>query len=480
MNVLDGTNVTQITYPTGLPGTVTVAATSYPWSRTDPSYPFTPTGATGTGPTSIAMTQGQVITLSYASGTITNTGSDTYDPTGAFATPDTTYPGHYVIGSSIPPAACLIGGFANASGWIIAPPFYIGSNLTIGPAPLGTTQLLFGLNSNTYDPATNTGSWVMNVIPPTYYISKYGAWERGPYSNEAAFSMNAGSSELNAYIPESVFYPGTTTPLMQAINQGTLNGSKVIIQSLYWPLGSPPSSGFSMGTMQLMIGQIGNVKNAGRSKIICEVFDLTYILNRPFPPHLIQSVCRHTFCDSGCTLQANAFRTLPYALDVSSTTLYLNFTIAARGNTTAYLYGALIVVSNVVYMCTTEGTSAGSAPSFITTRGLSTIDGTTHWTSLGSLLANTDPAKQSFPLGYVLGKTGQNAGLKATIKMQALSSGSLFQLQLIKPLPFAVAAGDTFRIVLGCDKTLGTCTIVYLNQIHYGGQPFVPNPEIAS
>jgi hypothetical protein len=479
MNVLDGTNVTQITYPTGLGATVTVAATSYPWSRTDPTYPFTPSGATGTGPTSVTMTQGQVITLSYASGTITNVGPDIYDPTGAFLTPDNTYPGHYVIGSSIPAAGCLIGAFANASGWVISPPFYIGTNLTIGPAPLGTTQLLLGLNTNTYDPITNTGSWVMNIVPPTYYISKYGSWERGAYSNEASFSMNAGSMELNAYIPESVVYPGTTTSLMQVVNQGALNGAKVIIQSLYWPLGSLPSSGFSMGTMQLMIGQIGNVKTTGRSKVVCEVFDLTYILNRPFPPHLIQSVCRHTFCDSGCTLQINNVRSTPYALDASSTTLYLNFIGTARTNGTPYIHGNLIVISNVVYMCTTEGTSAGSLPAYTTTRGAVTTDGTASFTSLGSLVAGTSAANQSFPQGYVLGMTGQNTGIKATIKMQAVASG-LFQLQLIKPLPFAVAAGDTFRLFSGCDKTLGTCTIIYANQIHYGGQPYVPNPEIAS
>lgn len=475
MNVLDGTNVTQITYPTN-PATVTVPATSYAWSPTDPTYPFTASG--GGASTSIVMSPGQIITLQYASGTTSaHAGVDPVNPSGGFAAGGTfslPAPGGWIKTPATPAPWCLIGGFANASGFLIAPPFFIGTNATIGPAPAGTTQLLIGMNDFPYN--DNTGSWIMNIIPSTYYVSKYGAWERGSYSNEAAFSMSASSMELMGYIPESVLYPGTTTPLMQSLS--SLVGSKVIIQALYWPTGSSPSAGFSMGTMQLTTGQIGNVKNSGRSKVICEVFDLTYILNRPFPPHMIQSSCRHSFCDSGCTLIINNFRSTPYALDVSSTNLYLNFSIAARGNTTAYVYGNLIVVSNVIYMCTVEGISAGSPPTFSSSRGSTTTDGAVTWTSMGTI-ASPIVGTQSFPLGYVLGITGQNAGFKVAIKAQTTSSGSLPQIQLAKPLPFAVAAGDTFSLFAGCDKTMGTCNIVYTNQIHFGGMPYVPNPEIA-
>jgi hypothetical protein len=472
---LDGTNITQITYPSGLPATVTVNGTGYPWLTTDPTYGFT--GSGGSSPASLSMSPGQVLTLNYGSGTITS-GSLSADASGTYGNPTSSYPGVFCIGPGTPPILGLIGGFANASGFLVSQPFFIGNNQTIGPAPIGTTQLLLGANDNSY--SSNTGSWIINIISPTYYISKYGVWERGVYSNDASFSLSSSSMELTAYIPETIMYPGTTTPLMQVINQGVLSGSKVIIQSLYWALGSTPSSGFSMGTMQLMIGQIGNVKQAGRSKVMCEVFDLTYILNRPFPPHLIQSSCRHNFCDSGCTLLINNFRTTPYALDSSSTNLYLNFTIAARANTTGYVYGNLIVVSNVIYMCTAPGTSAGSPPSFNPTRGVTTIDGSVTWTSMGSVAAGTNPANQSFPLGYILGVTGQNVGFKRAIKAQVLSTGSLVQMQLLLPLPFPVAAGDTFRLFTGCDKTLGTCEVIYANQIHYGGMPFCPNPEVAA
>lgn len=302
----------------------------------------------------------------------------------------------------------------------------------------------------------------------TYYCSRLGAWERGAFKNTASFQISAGSMDLTAYIPETVLYPGTTTSLMQTVNAGMFNGAMVNIQTLYWPVPGPPSGGFSMGTMQLNAGQIGNVKPAGRSKVVFEVFDLTYLLNRPFPPFAIQSSCRHTLFDAGCTLLASNFTSTSIALASGSSPLYLNLNVPARINSNAYLAGNVIDVSGVIYLCTLAGTSAGSAPSFNPTRGAITIDGSAQFTSMD----------QAYPLGYVILTSGQNSGLKASVKAQVLN-GSVIQLQLIKPLPFTVVTGDTLKLVPGCDKTIATCTNVYNNLIHIGNAPFVPNPEIA-
>lgn len=477
ISALAGNNMTQITYPAGGATSITVGGADYPWSPADPTYGF-PTSS-GSSPTSIAMVPGQTITLLYTSGTVSpHLGSILVTPDGGFGTQPTpeNFPGSYITSPAFVQPWCLIGGFANAAGALISPPFYIGTNAVIGPAPTGTTQLVMGVNDYPY--SDNTGSWTMAIGSPTYYATKYGTWERGAYTNQADFKINTGSMDLIGYIPSTVMYPGTSTPLIQSLD--SLVGSRVTIQTLFWPLGSPPSSGFSMGTMQLTTGQIGNVKNTSGSKITCEMFDLTYILNRPFPPHMIQSSCRHTFCDSGCTLQINNFRTTPYGLDSGSTTLYLDFTVPLRANTTSYNFGNIIITSSVIYMCTTKGTSAGFAPAFNQPRGETTTDGGVVWTSMGSIVAGTLPANQSFPLGYVLGVTGQNAGFKRAIKVQTVTTGGLLEIQLLWSLPFPITAGDTFRLNAGCDKTLGTCEIIYLNEIHYGGMPFVPNPEIAA
>jgi len=185
------------------------------------------------------------------------------------------------------------------------------------------------------------------------------------------------------------------------------------------------------------------------------------------------------FCDAGCTLNIANFTSTAQPLDVTATSLWLTLDVASHATSLAYVFGNLVLISNVIYMCTTAGTSAGSSPTFTPARGAVTADGATlKWTSMGSCAAGTLAANQSFPLGYVIGVTGQNAGIRKAIKAQVLSSG-LVQIQLMGPLPLPVAAGDTFFLVAACDKTLATCQNIYNNRIHYGGMKSVPNPELA-
>lgn len=316
-----------------------------------------------------------------------------------------------------------------------------------------------------------TVSWLSGANTTVYYASKYGTWERGAVKSEASFRLEAKSMDLRALIPETVLYPGTTTPLMQVINVGMLSGAKVIIKSLFWPIGSSYITGLSMGTLTLTVGQIGNVKKTGRSNVVCEVFDITYTLVSPCPPFQIQSSCRHSLFDPSCTLLAANFTSAIQTVHSGSTNLNINVTIAARANSTGYAQFSLVLISGIIYMVTNVGggVTAGSAPSFNTAQGATTNDGSVVWTSMNG----------SYLLGYILYDTGQNTGLKFSIKQLVAFSGYV-QLQLIKPTPFTVSTGDTLQLVPGCDKTFGTCLNVYNNLIHFGGMPFVPNPEQAA
>lgn len=251
----------------------------------------------------------------------------------------------------------------------------------------------------------------------TYYCSRYGAWERGAFKNTAQFRMTATSMDLKAIIPESLMYPGTSTPFMQAINLGGLIKALVSIQTLYWPIGQPYTTGVSMGTMMLNAGQIGNVKPTGRSNVISQVFDYTYTLARPCPPHQIQTSCRHNLFDASCTLLASAFASTGLTLATGSTNL------------------SLIV--------------NGFNPTFPIT------------------------------LGYIVFTAGQNTGWMASIKAASTVSGDT-TISVLKPLRFPVAAGDVITVYPGCDKSLEMCAVVYDNLIHIGSMPFVPNPEIAA
>lgn len=77
--------------------------------------------------------------------------------------------------------------------------------------------------------------------------------------------------------------------------------------------------------------------------------------------------------------------------------------------------------------------------------------------------------------GYVEFTSGQNMGVRATIKNVRVGTN----LTLSYPLPYPVAVGDAFKIVLGCDHTLPTCAGTFNNRARFRGFPFVPPPQYA-
>lgn len=85
----------------------------------------------------------------------------------------------------------------------------------------------------------------------------------------------------------------------------------------------------------------------------------------------------------------------PIDLDQTVTVEHAQTGASARANSTAYNLGDYYVpavANGYVYKCTTAGTSAGSPPSFGTTVGGTTVDGTATFTNVGkqTLVANTD------------------------------------------------------------------------------------------
>lgn len=162
-----------------------------------------------------------------------------------------------------------------------------------------------------------------------------------------------------------------------------------------------------------------------RSQIKFEVADALYLLNQKLPRNIIQASCRHTL------------------FDINEFTVY-----GTRTN------------------CTLNPASFASAT--MTVASGSTRQSLNTTASLGQ-------AVPYFSLGYVTFLTGQNAGLSFTIKQQTSTTNLLLAASM--PLPLAI--GDTFTAFAGCDKTEATCNSKFANLIHFGGEPFVPNPEVA-
>jgi uncharacterized phage protein (TIGR02218 family) len=83
-----------------------------------------------------------------------------------------------------------------------------------------------------------------------------------------------------------------------------------------------------------------------------------------------------------------------------------------------------------------------------------------------------------FDLGAVTFTSGPNAGISRTIKAHAAGT-----IEVLSPWPFAVAAGNAFQIVPGCNRSrtdANGCPKFYSAadvELRFRGHPFVPVPE---
>ena len=80
-----------------------------------------------------------------------------------------------------------------------------------------------------------------------------------------------------------------------------------------------------------------------------------------------------------------------------------------------------------------------------------------------------------FTQGTIIGLTGGNTGQSRTIAGFVSGGSVTVKLAFLS----AVAVGDQFQLLPGCDRTLATCTNVFNNTIHFGGFPYIPTPETA-
>lgn len=89
----------------------------------------------------------------------------------------------------------------------------------------------------------------------------------------------------------------------------------------------------------------------------------------------------------------------------------------------------------------------------------------------GSIGAFSD---EYFTGGTVECTAGANAGLSREVRSYR-ADDRRFSLQV--PFPFDIAAGDTFDVTAGCDKTFTTCSTKFTNSANYGGFRFMPGSD---
>ena len=120
-------------------------------------------------------------------------------------------------------------------------------------------------------------------------------------------------------------------------------------------------------------------------------------------------------------------------------------------------------------MRTLYDAGCGVNPASFSSSGTVT-SGTT--TGFGSGLT---PAANYFAQGRVVFTSGANAGISRTVR----ANGTDGSFTLIRPLPAAPAAGDTFTAYAGCDLKQSTCSGKFSNLTRFKATPYVPLPTTA-
>lgn len=162
---------------------------------------------------------------------------------------------------------------------------------------------------------------------------------------------------------------------------------------------------------------------------------------------------------------------------------------------TAYALGAVVRVPdagnyhNLMFRCTTAGTTAGSAPSYTYTVAATSTDGTAvftaeeAWVRSGVIATRTSDSDFTatltesravdgwFTNGVIKWTSGQNLGLYNQVRAWTQSTS---RLQVWGAARWPVAVSDTFEIVPGCDKTFPMCLTRFANTINFRAENMLP------
>jgi len=216
-----------------------------------------------------------------------------------------------------------------------------------------------------------------------------------------------------------------TFPIAEAVRLGIFDGATVELDRLFAPPQSTGSGALdtSLGTLLWFYGRVADC-DIGRSKIAIKVKSLMNLLAvQQMPRRLYGATCTHVFGDAMCCYdRVNGKNALGTSTGVGSVTI-----TAASGTTQSEIHASF----------------APSPPS-------------------------------PYIQGTITGVTGANAGLSRTISDH--QSGVVY---FKKAFLFAVALGDTFTLLPGCDHTTGTCNAILQNLARFGGFPYIPPPELA-
>jgi len=256
-------------------------------------------------------------------------------------------------------------------------------------------------------------TWVANGV----LVDPAGArptahWKVGLDSDQWTFTVMPRANDPISGTP----WPDTigSTPWLQALAAGALNGADVLVQRAYFPtVPVPPvaiSGAVPTGMLTIFRGLVGPIA-MGTTSATITIKDYKSILTQQFPLNRYWSSCRYTLYDAGCTL-----------------------------NRATYVKTGTVL--------------AGSTQSLI----------------------KATPAAPGGSGTYSLGQIAMTSGLNNGFACSITSWDGVNLFKLLSPFPFAVSPGDTFNVYPGCARTQAACTL-FSNLANFSGEPYIPIPE---
>jgi uncharacterized phage protein (TIGR02218 family) len=149
----------------------------------------------------------------------------------------------------------------------------------------------------------------------------------------------------------------------------------------------------------------------------------------------------------------------------------------------------------LIWRCSTEGTTAGSAPTYAGPVGNIITDGTAQFTAeeawtvygvvnavtsrtvftvSGSYLLSARHVTGFFNKGVIVFETGALAGVRREVVTWNLSTRTI---TLFGATPDDIAPGDGFRIQPGCDQMKATCQSRFDNYLNMRAEPYTPGQD---
>ena len=277
----------------------------------------------------------------------------------------------------------------------------------------------------------NTGLSILGTAFPggslNYSAGSYAEFVLGPRFGRSKITTRIGvaPAELDIEVLAGASDLIGTFAFAEAVRLGLFDGATVELDRLFAP---PQAAGSgtldtTLGALQWFVGRVAD-SDVGRTKITIKVKSLMNLLAiQQMPRRLYQASCGHVFGDAMCGYDRTAGK-------------------------------------NAAGVATGNGAGAVTASS-----------GTTQ-----ALINAGGAVAAMFKEGTITGASGANTGYSRTIAN--LGDGS--QIGLFKPFLFAIAVGDAFTVLPGCDHTTSACQNLFDNLARYGGFPYIPPPESAA